>query len=120
MRNFFKKILTVISLTVIATHANAFEVKNVCAKYQVNYGWSKSYAVQTQIYSGNELNKAVGSFNRYDFISQYAIIFWSNSKASVIKITDPYVRGMMLFETKGIDQQGRHWKLSDNNLGMCL
>ncbi len=103
-----------------AMSANAYEVKNVCASYQTNYSWSNPYQVQAQIYSGQELNRAVGSYSRYDYISHYAVIFWSNGQASVIKLTDPYVSGMMLFQTRGFDQQGRQWRLSDNNYGMCI
>lgn len=116
-----KKIIFLTTLLVVSLNAShAYEVKNVCAKYQTNYSWSSPYQVQTQIYSGQELNKAVGSFNRYDFISHYAVIFWSNSQASVIKINSPYYSGMMMYLTNGVDQQGRQWQLSDNNFGYCL
>lgn len=119
MNKFIKGAIFGMGLAVgLANCANAYEVKNVCAKYQTNYSWSPSYQVQAQIYSGQELNQATGRFNQFDFISHYAVIWWQNAQPSVIKINSPYVAGMMLFNTSGNDQQGRQWQISDNN-GFC-
>lgn len=105
----------------IMNNANAYEVKNVCAKYMTNYSWSKAYQVQTQIYSGQELNQATGNpyFGQYDMFSHYAVIWWDRGQASIIKINDIYVAGGMLFNSNGIDQNGRQWQLSDNSYGFC-
>ena len=97
--------------------AQAYEVKKVCAKYETNYSWSKPYAVTANIYSGTELNKEVGSFTKYSSINHYAVIFWSNEQASIIKLSPPYISGMMMINKNGNDQNGRSWQLADNNYG---
>lgn len=100
--------------------AQAYEVKKVCAKYQTNYTWSQSYQVQTQIYSGQELNQATGNpFGQYDMFSHYAVIWWDKGQASIIKLNF-YIAGGMLLNSQGVDQNGRQWQLSDNSLGVCF
>lgn len=107
-------------ILLFASQANAYEVKKVCAKYQTNYSWSQPYQVQTQIYSGQELNQATGNpFGNYDMFSHYAVIWWDKGQASIIKINDIYVAGGILFNSNGTDQNGRAWQLSDNN-GFCF
>lgn len=116
-----KKILILgMSLFLTMSNANAYEVKNVCAKYQTNYSWSQGYQVKAQIYTGQELNQATGNpyFGNYDMFSHYAVIWWDKGQASVIKL-DFHVAGGMLLNTNGIDQQGRQWQLSDNSYGFC-
>lgn len=108
-------------LLILGSHtAHAYEVKNVCAKYMTNYRWSQAYQVQTQIYTGQELNQATGNpyFGNYDMFSHYAVIWWDKGQASVIKL-DFHVAGGMLINSNGTDQQGRRWQLSDNSYGVC-
>lgn len=115
-----KKLALLLLLGLAINNAHAYEVKNVCAKYMTNYSWSKAYQVQTQIYSGQELNQATGNpFGNYDMFSHYAVIWWNKGQASIIKINDIYVAGGMLLNTNGIDQNGRQWQLSDNSYGFC-
>lgn len=47
------------------------------------------------------------------------VIWWDKGQASIIKINDIYVAGGMLFNTNGIDQNGRQWQISDNSYGFC-
>ena len=116
-----KKLFLALTALFLINNAHAYEVKNVCAKYMTNYRWSKSYQVQTQIYTGQELNQATGNpfFGNYDMFSHYAVIWWDRGQASIIKINDIYVAGGMLFNTNGIDQNGRQWQISDNSYGFC-
>lgn len=116
-----KKIIVSALLGLSVTATNAYEVKKVCAKYQTNYSWSQDYQVQAQIYSGRELNEATGNpyFGKYDMFSHYAVIWWDKGQASIIEINDIYYKGAMLFNTNGVDQNGRQWQLSDNNYGVC-
>lgn len=81
------KKLVLLLFFALAVNVNAYEVKNVCAKYMTNYSWSKTYQVQTQIYSGQELNQATGNpyFGQYDMFSHYAVIWWDRGQASIIK-----------------------------------
>lgn len=107
--------------TFISIEAYAYEVKNVCAKYMTNYAWSQAYQVQTQIYTGQELNQATGNpyFGNYDMFSHYAVIWWQQGQASMIKL-DFHVAGGMLLNSQGVDQNGHQWQLSDNSLGVCF
>lgn len=115
-----KKIIVSALLGLSVTATNAYEVKKVCAKYQTNYSWSQNYQVQAQIYSGRELNEATGNpyFGKYDMFSHYAVIWWDKGQASIIKL-DFHVIGSMMLNSRGIDQSGRQWQISDDSLGFC-
>lgn len=99
--------------------ADAYEVKSVCAKYQTNYSWSKSYKVKAQFYRGDELNREIGSFSRFNMFDYYAVIWWDREQASIIKMDSPYLAGVMMFNSSGVDQNGRQWSLSDGDYSMC-
>ena len=116
----YKYIFLFLGLVLSASQAHGYEVKNVCAKYQVNHDWSKVYQVQAQIYDGNELNQAVGGgiFGRYGMFDHYAVIWWGKGQASIIKL-DNYLFGMAM-GINGSDQDGRAWRLADNATGYCM
>lgn len=116
-----KKLLLLIGGLILASQASAYEVKKVCAKYQTNHTWSKSYQVQANIYSGQELNEATGNpyMGKYSMFDYYAVIWWDRGQASVIKLGGIYVPGGMMLYQNGTDQNGRGWQLSDNNIGFC-
>lgn len=101
-------------------HAHAYEVRNVCAKYQTNYSWSNSQFTTTQIYKGDELNRTTGNpyFGNYEMFSHYALIWWEQGQVSVIKLD--YYFGGMLLNARGVDQNGRQWELSDTTAGYCF
>ena len=85
-----------------------YEVLDVCATYS-NSG--KSYKVEAKIFSGRELNRRTRTF-KYSSFSTYAIIFWSNDQATVIKLGN--VIGGRISEigsNTGVDQQGRPWSI---------
>ncbi|UNU73546.1 hypothetical protein LU293_01130 [Moraxella nasovis] len=107
---------------ILMTQASAYEVKKVCAKYQTNYSWSKSYQVQSHIYSGQELNEATGNayMGKYSMFDHYAVIWWDAGQASIIKLSGFYTSGMMMLYQNGTDQNGRAWQLSDNSYGICI
>lgn len=115
-----KKSILFFSLALWFSPSHAYEVKNVCAKYQTNYSWSQAYQVQAQIYTGQELNQATGNpyFGHYDMFSHYAIIWWQQGQASIIKLNF-HVAGGILLNSQGTDQNGRSWQLSDNSYGFC-
>lgn len=106
------KIGLVLVILSFISGAHAKETKDICAKYQTSSSWSKSYAVETTLYSGSELNQAVGSFSKYRPLDLYAVIFWSGNQASVIKLKSPM--GTTLVNQKGEDQNGRNWSLTDS------
>jgi hypothetical protein len=88
-------------------------------KYAASYGWSKYYTVDVTFMTGSELNKATSSLS-YSSFSTYAIIFWGQNEATVIKLTNILGCG---YETKqscisnhvmnlnGSDQEGKSWEV---------
>ena len=115
----FPFLIAILTSFFISNTAQAYEVKKVCAKYETNYKMSKAYSVQAQIYDGSELNEAVGSFSRFNMFDHYAVIWWDQGQASVIKLRS-YFPGSMMYRTTGTDQNGRKWELSDNSTGYCM
>ena len=83
----------------------------MCATYS-NTG--KSYTVQGNIYSGNELNSETGSWN-YNSWSTYVVIFWSNAQASVIEL-DYYFGSLGFMGSNGKDQRGYPWTIKEGHL----
>jgi hypothetical protein len=61
-------------------------VQTCKVKYKKEYGWSQYYTVEVTFMSGAELNKATSTFG-YDGFSTYAIVFWGQGAATVIKIS---------------------------------
>ena len=95
----------------ISFNTFAYEVLDVCATYS-NTG--KSYTVQGNIYSGNELNSKTGSWN-YNSWSTYVVIFWSNAQASVIEL-DYYFGSLCFMGSNGKDQRGYPWTIKEGHL----
>lgn len=88
-------------------------------KYQADYGWSKIYTVEVTFLSGFELNSATKTFN-YSSYSVYAVIFWGNNEASVIKLSTILLCGTevtrdcienTLLDLQGYDQVGDKWNI---------
>lgn len=63
---------------------------------------SKWYQLNVSFASGQELNKATGTFN-YDFISNYALIFFDQDNVAILKINSPLSMGAREFTE-------RQWK----------
>jgi len=108
-----------------------FTSTDVFAKYTqtcvVNYmtqnGWSKNYTVDVSFMTGTELNEATNSYN-YSSYSTYAIIFWGEDKASVIKLSSYTACALEVDKNcitntysalKGQDQDGDDWKICVSN-----
>lgn len=105
----------------IPSQAACRKVCSVC--YATNYGWSKKYTVEVTFLTGSELNDATSSF-KYSSYSVYAVIFWGEGKASVIKISNYLICGSEVdcscIDTygslKGSDQDGDDWKICTNDI----
>lgn len=87
--------------------------------YETESGWSKQYNVEVTFLSGSELNDATGSW-KYSAFSNYAVIFWAQGEASVIKIStflgcsttvDKSCVTSTFSDIKGEDQDGDKWKI---------
>lgn len=106
------RILMFVFLILAANHAGAAERETICAKYRVEYGWSKGYQVEATILKGYELNQATRSLN-YTSYSTYVIIFWDKDQASVIEMSFPY---LSYVGQEGEDQQGRKWEIAKTSV----
>ena len=108
----------------IAANVEAKYRQACTVQYMADYGWSKKYQVEVTFMTGYELNTATNSY-RYNSNSVYAIIFWGQGQASVIKLSSYLICG---FETdkscitnaignlKGVDQDGDEWKICKDDL----
>jgi hypothetical protein len=98
------------------------------AEYVTQSGWSDPYKVDCTYMTGMELDRATSTYN-YDSLSLYAVIFWGQHQASVIKLNTTnfcgYTAGscatqtLILLPMEGIDQEGRPWKLCSANSFVC-
>ena len=86
MKKILPLILTV-SFFAFWTNADAKCIRTATVKYEQQYGWSKKYTVDVTFMTGYELNQATSSYD-YAMYSNYAIIFWGEGQASVIKLSD--------------------------------
>lgn len=107
------RLTALLACCLIATASHAYEVKNICAKYQTQQGWSKAYELQAQIYSEQEYFEAIGQSSLFaNFFTSYVVIWWDYGQASVIKLDGMY-SGSLLFSPTGVDQGGRQWRVAD-------
>ena len=93
--------------------------RKAVVKYQQEYGWSKNYTVDVTFMTGFELNQATNSV-KYGIPSVYAIIFWGEGKATVIKLTSYLLCGYevtsecidnSIYDLQGNDQDGDKWNI---------
>jgi len=95
--------------------------------YETEDGWSRKYDVECTYMTGFELNTATSTFN-YQGFSTYAVVFWSQNQASVIRLTNTFFCGMETsdgcvtsFSTvRGVDKPGRTWKVCLQDQIFCL
>jgi hypothetical protein len=118
-----KIILTFLVVLFVIGTADAKYSQTCKVKYKKDYGWSDYYTVEVKFMSGTELNRATNSFN-YDSFTAYAIIFWGQNEASIIKISSFTGCGLEVTQNcisnkvtnlEGEDQQGRDWEVCSNN-----
>lgn len=111
-------ILLIISLIAFGS-INAKCRRIATVKYQQEYGWSKKYTVEVNFMTGMELNKATQSY-KYDSYKVYAIIFWGEGQATVIKLTNNLPSGYevecslidnITFDLQGYDQDDDKWNI---------
>lgn len=101
-----------------APAATAEYVQTSKVRYSANYGQSQWYDVEVTFVTGTELNRATRSFD-YEGFSKYAVVFWGQGGASVIKISSPmfcsgdFSRSCMpsFGNLEGEDQEGRAWEI---------
>jgi len=114
MKIFLFFFLTFVITTVFAKYTQTCEVR-----YETESGWSKSYTVEVSFLTGSELNTATNTFN-YSSFSTYAVVFWSQGEAAVIKLSTMLLCGSEVDKScitntfgdlKGTDQDGDDWKV---------
>jgi hypothetical protein len=99
--------------------ANAAERAEACVKYEKEYGWSKSYAVEVTVIEGSELNQRVGSYTRFKAYATYAVIFWGEGEATILELPAMSMGSLPIFEQAVKDQEGRRWKIREGH-SFCL
>lgn len=118
-----KKITLILAMLIALSAGNSFAsyakyVQTCTVKYATQDGWSDKYTVEVTFNTGFELNQATNSFS-YDGSALYAVIFWKNSKATIIKINGytscgtEATKSCCTFynDVKGKDQDGREWDI---------
>jgi hypothetical protein len=121
-----KKLLLSI-LLVFCLNSYAEFTQRLNAKYERKYnGWSDYYNVDVTIITGWELNQATESYN-YGIYNTYAVIFWGQGKATVIKLSGYLSCGNYAtpnciaynYNLEGIDQNGTKWYICLNSSAYC-
>lgn len=120
-----KKIMAVFLAFLVMNFTAMAKYTQTCkVKYKNNYNWSEYYTVDVVFMSGSELNRATSTFD-YETFSVYAIVFWDDDEASVIKISSFTACGLevkqncisnLIYNLEGEDQQGRAWEVCTRNL----
>ncbi|MCG2611816.1 hypothetical protein LZZ90_09900 [Flavobacterium sp. SM15] len=114
-----KKIQFVILFLLITLNTFAKYTQTCTVKYMTQDGWSKKYVVDVNFLTGSELNDATNSY-KYSSYSTYAVIFWGEGQASVIKLTSYTGCGYEVDKScitntytdlKGKDQEDTEWKI---------
>lgn len=115
-------ILTLLFIS-ICTNVDAKCRRTATVKYEQQNGWSKKYTVEVTFMTGYELNQATTSYD-YDMYSVYAIIFWGEGQASVIKLKTYLLCGTevtcdcinnSIYDLQGYDQDGDKWNICLGN-----
>lgn len=119
-----EKFLLVLVLMFVTSFASFAKYTQTCeVKYKTKNGWSKKYTVDVNFLTGSELNTATNSFN-YSSYSVYAVIFWGQNKATVIKISSFLSCGTevtkscitsSIMDLKGTDQDDDEWNICTSN-----
>jgi len=110
-------------LLVLSINASAKFTETLNIKYETRYGWSKYYTVDVTFITGYELNQATRTFN-YSSYSTYAVVFWGQGQATVIKLSGYVACGFdaqpycLMYNTslQGIDQDGDKWFICLTNV----
>jgi len=93
-------------------------VQTAKVRYDTRVGTSDWYKVDVNFVTGGELNTATNSI-RYQSWSSYAVIFWAQGQASVIKLKNIYGCSSefseaclpILGKMRGEDQEDREWEI---------
>ena len=118
-----KKVIVLLLLIAFSLSVNSNCRRYANVKYMTSSGWSKKYYVQVNFLTGYELNQATSSFN-YSSYSKYAVIFWGDDQATVIKLNTPLICGMEITcdcldnvytDLVGYDQDGDKWNICMND-----
>jgi hypothetical protein len=114
-----------IASCLIPSAAQAKYVQTSKVRYETSEGLSKWYSVDVTFLTGSELNSATLSF-KHSMFGEYAVVFWGDHKASVIKLDSLMICGTEFEQSclpfsgrmKGPDQEGRSWEICTGSF--CL
>ena len=89
----------------------AQEKQDACVKYRTEYSWSKGYRIEASVMSGSDLNRAVGSVSRFNAFATYAVVFWGEGQATILKLPTLSMGNLPIIEQEVDDQDGGKWKI---------
>ena len=96
-------------------------------KYETRDGWSEAYQVDCIYITGFELNTVTGTV-LYQSLSAYAVVFWAQNQATVIRMEMVTACGFeasdkcasyLYMPVRGVDQEGRNWKVCSAGVVIC-
>ena len=109
-------VILVASSFLFGNFALGAEKVDACVKYETESGWSKGYSVQVNVISGQDLNRAVGSYTRFKSYSTYAVVFWAEGEATILELPALSGGSVPMFESTVKDQNGRSWRIKEGHL----
>jgi hypothetical protein len=121
MKNNLKKYSLILVFILYGLTCSAKYSRTCMVKYETSSGWSKTYELVVNFYSGTELNKLTKSYN-YSTYETYALIWWDEESVSTIKLDRNIcmysdICGYKEFSTEyyssseGEDLKGVNWKI---------
>jgi len=122
-----KRLICLILLITTVSFVSAKCKRRCEVSYSTNNGWSKKYNVEVTFLTGWELNTATKNY-KYSMTDVYAIIFWGDDKATIIKLSSILVCGNEVncscisnstTDLKGRDQDGDEWKICTSDI-ICI
>lgn len=115
-----KKIFAIICFCMFFINYTEAKYTQTCVvSYMTKDGWSKKYTVDVSFYTGYELNEKTQTI-KYSHYSVYAIIFWGEGQATIIKLSSINNCGSITnkqcitnypFDFQGFDQDDDEWKI---------
>lgn len=114
--------LCAVALGAFASTASAAVRLHERVRYDTQQGFSDWHDTDVTFASGTELNRATRSFD-YDGFATYAVIFFSQDQAAVIRLSNPLMCGDIANQqcvTKvfgnltGTDKGGRNWEICNS------
>lgn len=120
-------ITILIFLTILVSNSFAEFTKTCKVKYRhVDGSFSQGYSLNVTFATGSELQKATGDWTSYNFITNYAVIWFGKGECAIVKIEQMCITGTVFEENAlplignitGYDKRGVFWEICHHR--MCF